>query len=68
MTLTIEEKFALLQDMKVIDNNRKIVERLKKLYKEMDYLLVSKWEKGFGLGLFYGEVEKILGEKNETPN
>jgi len=30
MTLTNDEKFALLQDMKVIDNNRKIVELVKK--------------------------------------
>ena len=31
MNLTSDKKFALLADLKVIDNNRKIVEGLKKL-------------------------------------
>ncbi len=39
MTLTNDEKFALLQDMKVIDNNRKIVEQIEKRIKELRYQL-----------------------------
>lgn len=54
MTITIDEKFALLQDMKVIDNNRKIVERLKKQIEELAEGCYLKTE-----------LKKIIGEEND---
>jgi len=68
MTLTIDEKFALLQDMKVIDNNRQIVERLKKYLKNIDADILDK-EKVLLCDEYSCKdnvrkaVQKILGEE-----
>jgi uncharacterized protein YlxW (UPF0749 family) len=67
MTLTIDEKFALLEDMKVIDNNRKIVERLKKRIEELDEQI--EWEFTHENNVdadgedMLKELQEILGEK-----
>lgn len=58
MTLTIDEKFALLQDMKVIDNNRQIVERLKKEIEAFKY--IDSDYRHFEVEEL---LEKILGDK-----
>lgn len=66
MTLTIDEKFALLQDMKVIDNNRKIVERLKKRIKDGNELCQELFDKGVAHPSMESEIEaleEILGEE-----
>lgn len=60
MTLTKDEKFALLQDLKVIDNNRRIVERLKDRIEDLDSWkgIRKEWH-----DRTIEELQKILGEE-----